>query len=111
MLVCCESENTLNRAYLIILNFTAVYNHDSYNAHISSASASCWYVIRYVKNKAASAFGNNNTVRKFFNNGYRKYRDLRSINSINIMVDNISANSNMRPNMTGPKDNFQFLEP
>ena len=36
MLGCCESESTLNRACLIIVSYTAVYNRDTY-AYVSTA--------------------------------------------------------------------------
>ena len=88
MLGCCESESTLNCACLIILSYIAGYNCDTY-VHVSSASVSnvgMSFLISIIKQHLEIA------IQKFFNNGYRKYRNLHSTNSINA-AENDSANS------------------
>ena len=48
--------------------------------------------------------------RKFFKNGYGKYQNLHSANSLNLIKTDM-ANPSMQPKMTGLIGNFQFLEP
>ena len=87
---CCESESTLNWACLLILSYTAVYNHDTY-AHVSWASVSnvgMSFIMLIIKQHLHLKIA----TWKIFNNGYRKYWNLLSTNSVNA-TENDSAKS------------------
>ena len=69
-----------------MLSYIAVYNCDTY-VHVSSASVSISFFMlinQYLCLEIA--------IRKFFNNGYGKYRNHHSVNSINV-AENDLANS------------------
>ena len=79
--VFCESESTLNHACLIILSYTAVYNRDTY-VHVSSASVSnvgLSFIMFNINQHLLLEIA----ITKFFNNGYGKYQNLHSANSVN----------------------------